>query len=591
MIGNLNGMNSKKIVPIIIIAICVIILTALIVAIINKENEFDKKVDLITSQLLQDDSIQTMDKYYAFISVSNGKNKAIIQKSSGKTVEEAINNVRKITKDFITKNNIKPIWVKMDVVNEIEEVDNIEELIEGTGEYYFKKGISFDSDFNYAFLEAELNSNNIINYLNKSISLIKLNQYLVRNNYSELSEIPDELQLFTTISYICDENSDVYELYTDEINGGRRIKDQLTKEEILEMLNNNVEFLKENILDSGKYIYGYSALTDSKFDNYNILRHAGTTWSLITLYDITNDKSLANKTKLALDYMVNEHLKQYDGNIAYIYEDEEIKIGANGLALLAFIEYMETFNTDEYVELAKQLGDGILKLQDEQTGQYTHIIDMDLNEKEKFTTVYYDGEATFGLLKLYGYTKDEKYLNAAKKAVDYFIENEYEQYSDQWLAYTSNEITKYDKNPKYFELGLKNAGENFEDMRRRPIFAPTQFELLMQTFELYERMMENNITVDYLEEFKISELLDVIKYSLDFGLNTYMYPEVAMYLDNPSDYVYIFYVRNAAFRIRIDDVQHSISAYALFYENYEEFVELYEEEGIQYIIVNPNQAK
>ena len=148
MIGNLNGMNSKKIVPIIIIAICVIILTALIVAIINKENEFDKKVDLITSQLLQDDSIQTMDKYYAFISVSNGKNKAIIQKSSGKTVEEAINNVRKITKDFITKNNIKPTWVKIDVVNEIEKVDNIEELIEGTGEYYFKKGISFDSDFN-----------------------------------------------------------------------------------------------------------------------------------------------------------------------------------------------------------------------------------------------------------------------------------------------------------------------------------------------------------------------------------------------------------------------------------------------------------
>ena len=118
-----------------------------------------------------------------------------------------------------------------------------------------------------------------------------------------------------------------------------------------------------------------------------------------------------------------------------------------------------------------------------------------------------------------------------------------------------------------------------------------QFELLMQTFELYERMMENNITVDYLEEFKISELLDVIKYSLDFGLNTYMYPEVAMYLDNPSDYVYIFYVSYVAFRIRIDDVQHSISAYALFYENYEEFVELYEEEGIQYIIVNPNQAK
>ena len=584
-------MIRKKIVPIIVIAIVVILLILIIVAIINKESEFDKKVDLMSLQLLQSEEIEDMDKYYAFISVSNGKNKAIVKKASGTTVEEAINNVRNITKDFITKNNIKPTWVKLDVINEIEETENIEELIDATGEYYLKKGIAFDSDFNYAFLEAELNLNNIINYENKSVSLIKLNQYLVKNNYAELSEIPDKLQLFTTISYMCDENSEVYELYTDEINGGRRIKDQLTKEEILEMITYNVEFLKDNLLESGKYIYGYSALTDTQFSNYNILRHAGTTWSLITQYDILNDNSLKDKTKLALDYMVNEHLKNYDGDIAYIYEDEEIKIGANGLALLAFVEYMETFNTDEYIDIAKQLGNGILNLQYKETGQYTHIVDMDLNEKEKFSTVYYDGEATFGLIKLYGYTKDEKYLDAAKKAIDYFIENEYEQYSDQWLAYTLNEITKYDKNPKYFELGLKNAGENFEDMRRRPVFAPTQFELLMQTFELYQRMIENNITVDYLEEFAISELLDIMKYSLDFGLNTYMYPEIAMYLDNPSNYVNIFYVRTAAFRIRIDDVQHSISAYSLFYQNYEKFVELYEEEGIQYIIVNSNQAK
>ena len=54
-------MIRKKIVPIIVIVIVVILLILIIVAIINKESEFDKKVDLLSLQLLQSEEIEDLD--------------------------------------------------------------------------------------------------------------------------------------------------------------------------------------------------------------------------------------------------------------------------------------------------------------------------------------------------------------------------------------------------------------------------------------------------------------------------------------------------------------------------------------------------
>ena len=81
-------------------------------------------------------------------------------------------------------------------------------------------------------------------------------------------------------------------------------------------------------------------------------------------------------------------------------------------------------------------------------------------EKEEFRTVYYDGEATFALCRLYSVTGDQVWLDAAKSAVNHFIAADYVQYRDQWVAYSMNEITKYVDDPAYYAFALRNVQEN-----------------------------------------------------------------------------------------------------------------------------------
>ena len=86
----------------------------------------------------------------------------------------------------------------------------------------------------------------------------------------------------------------------------------------------------------------------------------------------------------------------------------------NSLAILAFNEVQEALNTKNYQTAALALGEGILFMQQE-SGCFNQVLDMDFKVKEQFRTIYYDGEGTFALCKLYSMTGDEKWLIALRK--------------------------------------------------------------------------------------------------------------------------------------------------------------------------------
>ena len=119
--------------------------------------------------------------------------------------------------------------------------------------------------------------------------------------------------------------------------------------------------------------------------------------------------------------MLSQILYDEEG-AAYINEekDEELKLGANGIAVVTLTEYMDVFGGEEYREVCEALGEGILKQQNED-GSYWHVLYIDFSKLEEFRTVYYDGECTFALTRLYSLTKEQKWLDAACKAIDHFI--------------------------------------------------------------------------------------------------------------------------------------------------------------------------
>ena len=227
-----------------------------------------------------------------------------------------------------------------------------------------------------------------------------------------------------------------------------------------------------------------------------------------------------------------------------------------------------------YTEIACALGNGILSLLNSETGEFSHVLNMDFSLKECYRTVYYDGEAAYALCRLYRLTKEEKWLFYAEKAVDHFLAADYTRYRDHWVAYAMNEITRYIHRDDYDTFALRNARVNLDFLYKRETTYHTFLELLMVTFETYERILAENPGLPYLKEFDLPYFLRTIRVRADRMLNGFFFPEYAMYMRCPDKILGSFMVRHDGFRVRIDDVQHNIGGFYLYYKNYSRLLAL-----------------
>ena len=513
-----------------------------------------------------------------FLSVCSGEERAKVFTGTGVDRKAAWLSAYNQAKSFIENENYNAIWLKADLMSEAKTYDTVEfstELHHYRPEF-FRYGIAFDKSFETAILEAELNGAKILDYENECVDESYLNTYLKKAGRSPLSSLPDSYVVFKCVGWMCDENDEVYDLISDIDDYGRRKVDTVDKEYAAELVKNASGFLIDQVKDDGSFVYGYYPRFDKNIDNYNIVRHASTLWSLVCQYRMTGNEELVPVIDRAIDYMVENAIVERNDEISYLYEEksDEIKLGGCGVAVVALTEYMDAFGSDKYKDLAIKLGNGILTMLDQNSGEYYHVLDGEFIKKEQFRTVYYDGEATFALCRLYSLTSDEKWLDAAKSAVEHFISADYVQYKDHWVAYSMNEITKYVDDERYYTFALRNAQENLDTIYNRDTTYHTYFELLMSTFEIYDRMIERGIHVDYLDNgFDLEYFLRTIYKRADHMLCGYFYPEYAMYMANPNSILDTFMVRHDGYRVRIDDVQHNVGGYYLYYMNYDKLVD------------------
>ena len=578
-----------------IIACVLVILIVAVVAVgyISSQNKrtdnielFDRKSALLKEQVLSDARASELSgeiedglpDSVVFISICNGEERAKVFTGSGADKETAWNDAYSQAKAFVEENSYNCLWVKADLVGEAKTL-NTEEFSTELHHFrpeFFRKGISFDKEFNTALLEAELNGAKILDYDKECVNLTYLKTYLKKEGRTAISSLPDEYVVFRCIGWLCDEDGKVFELISDDAEYGRRKVDTVDKDYAAMLVENASAFLIDQVKDDGSFVYGIYPRFDNDINNYNIVRHASTLWSLVCQYRMTGNDKLVNVIDKAVDYMIDNAVINADNSTAYLYEkkSDEIKLGGCGVAVVALTEYMDAFDSDKYKDVAVKLGNGILTMLNEETGEYYHVLNGDCSRKEQFRTVYYDGEATFALCRLYSLTGDEKWLNAAKSAVEHFIDADYVQFKDHWVAYSMNEITKYVDDDRYYTFALRNAQENLNTIYNRDTTYHTYFELLMSTFELYDRMNERSIHVDYLDDgFDLNYFLKTVYKRADHMLNGYFYPEYAMYMANPNRVLDTFMVRHDGYRIRIDDVQHNVGGYYLYYKNYDKLVE------------------
>lgn len=541
----------------------------------------DKLAQTVNQELIN--SYGHNEDFVVFLSLCNTTERATVISATGKTLDQAWENASNKAKAFVTDRAFNTVWLKADIVNDKKNIlaadlpKIVNDKSEGFDEF-FRLGIAFDNDFNTALLETEINGNKLFDYdRTRNLNLKEINEYLSFFNRKVLEKIPETLILFACRGYIYD-GTGCYTLnYKQDYNYGRRVVEEVTGDYVDRLMANGTRFLVNSIQADGSFSYGMYPTYDNQIPDYNILRHAGTVWSLVTQYDAAAGELHKNAIESSMKYLLGEI--EYDhsaGGAAYVVErkDNEIKLGGNGIAICALVDYMNTFQTDKYLELCEALGNGILNMMDRDTGKYFHVLyygesgRSDFSRKAEYRTVYYDGEATLALARLYGLTGDEKWLNAAKAAVENFIREDYVQYKDHWVAYAMNEVTNYTDDARYYEFALRNANENLDKIYYRCTSYHTYMELLMATFELYDRIVEKNIQVGYMDKFDAGYFIDTIFRRADHMLNGYFYPEYAMYLKKPAKILDTFFVRHDGYRIRIDDVQHFMGGYIQYRDNY-----------------------
>ena len=471
-----------------------------------ERSKLDTKLNLIIKKYPE---IEKVFNYHIILSFSNGKEKATTLTFKGKKFKDVIKEIKKILNEYLSSNNYDICWLKIDILKNVD-----------------------DEDLNYVF-----------------------------SNYTK----------FLLKSYFCDEDDVAYEIYSEGINIGRRIIDKLSKDDVKKMIKCSSNFLFDMLGNNGEFIYELSPLDDSEVDDYNIVRHAGSMWSLVESFDSTDYDASLKKEKLikGLKYL-KRYLVKKDKDTYFISDmgEDSSTLGSIALYVVALVTYTNKFNDNQFKMLIKKLCNGILSLQ-EDDGSFIHRINTkDFSIEKKFSIVYYDGESTLALLKAYGLLKDERYLTAVKKAIKYFKENDYLTYYDHWISYTMNELSNYVIDKEYLEYGLRNVFNSYSKIKNKLSPNPTNFEMLMQCFELYKKYIESGYneidgyTIDDLKELILNKSLNL--------LNHYLYPEIAMFMSNPSKYVYTFSVKRDNYRIRIDDIQHSVMGYIAFLNSFDD---------------------
>lgn len=518
-------------------------------------------------------------RYTLFISMSDSKQRATVLHACGESFDQTWQYLIEQAMTLAKKRDLGVIWLRVDWVRSVREASlgQLKEWLKRVKRNYFRYGLAFDRNFAVAFLEQELNANAML-YGGTQYAHAVFNEknFLVyaRRRYEKFRQIfSDDIPIYMldTAGVFCSITEGPELLHPKGRQAGRRIINRLTAKDVYGLIDRSSKYLAEQALASGRFEYGWHPCFDRRINTYNTLRHASSTYSMVEAWEVTKNADLHEAIIRSLNYMISDLIKIVtlpDGvRAAFLLEHTgtEIKLGANAVCILAFSKYAAITGTTQYHPLLEQLALGIQYMQNPTTGKFVHVLNFPaLSVKEEFRIIYYDGEAAFGLMRLYGLTKDARWLAVVEKAFEYFIVAEHWQNHDHWLSYCVNELTLYREEEKYYRFGVQNVAGYLDFIENRITTFPTLLELMMAAERMVTRLSVSSKYSHLLKDIDIHRFYYALEKRAHYLLNGHFWPEYAMFFSNPRRISGSFFIRHHAFRVRIDDVEHYLSGFVAY---------------------------
>jgi hypothetical protein len=225
----------------------------------------------------------------------------------------------------------------------------------------------------------------------------------------------------------------------------------------------------------GKIRYQYKVVQDKDSSSYNLLRHGGTTYSILQAYDRTRFEPYRLAAEAALDYLFERCRRDVrkgpygpsDGgeSMWVLSPGRKVKLGGAGLALVAIDQYVEaTGDKAKYISEARGFARFLVASQKE-GGEFIYFPALKPGgpPTSKDGSAYYPGEAILGLVRLHSWDPNPLWLDTAKRAADWLIEvrdkgkNERQLANDHWLMLALSYLYHYTGKESYLTHSLNLA--------------------------------------------------------------------------------------------------------------------------------------
>jgi hypothetical protein len=319
----------------------------------------------------------------------------------------------------------------------------------------------------------------------------------------------------------------------------------------------------------GSFHYDYDPLAESASErDYNILRHAGATIALFQLYEATHEARYREAARRAVVYLKSRFRWARQADAFYVLDDGgKTKLGANGLALIALALQMRLDKKSADRASALRLANLVLRMQ-ERDGSFASYYDMK-GEPEDRASLYYPGEALLGLIELYKLTGDKRLIESARRGADYLIDTQQRMPSlppDAWLMQALEALFAIKPDPTYAAHAIHIAEAMIKEQYTEadtPLYAGSYRPGVPRATPAASRaegMLAAMRLARLTNDARAARLAEALKLSARFQLAQQFDADNSFYLASPERAAGGFRESLTSARIRIDYVQHNISA-------------------------------
>jgi hypothetical protein len=335
-------------------------------------------------------------------------------------------------------------------------------------------------------------------------------------------------------------------------------------------------YLKLALSKDGTFRYYYNPLSDrNEKGSYNWPRHAGVSYSLALVGGKLHRTDLVAAAKKALERF-EEQLTDGPEGSKCLESEGKCYLGSSALGLLALAEHRIASGDQRFDRIMKQVADFLLSMQ-KPDGFFYHDWYPDDGIDKKLMKLYASQQAVFALARYAAATGDAQALEKAVFGMDYLAGPYWDHFlggfffgQEHWTCLAAEEVYNARPKPEYAKLCF-DIGVHYDHVTHRPGDTPYSEDVggmsithiftphLGGTATAAEAMVSAAILGQAIGR-DTSSIREQLKWTFGFLMKGQITAHDAFWIRRPELSVGGFYDTQTKLSVRIDNVQHSISA-------------------------------